>query len=447
MLRLTSVFLFLFLSSIAHAQLILEKESHDFGTLLRSSQNWVDIPITNNTQIPAYIFRLELEDGFEVKFSEKNIAPGETEFIRISFTPREEGPFSFRLPLYTSAWTEPEIIRIKGEATFSDSGIIPCPAFGESSPQRIVNFAVEVIDSEARPIESAEVVLEPSLGEKISLKTNEYGQITQGLAYGPYSVSIVKEGVRFDTIMQVNSINDFLAVQLDYSKPREPIQTERAPVKEEQVAAQSPGEEISTLETKSEPEAFPEFSLSEYKPNNLVFLVDVSTSMKQDGKLDLLKACMVDLLDLLRPVDRFALISYSSDTHILIETSRNLDKSACIEAIRSLEAGGNTAGARAVKKAREVSLKQFIENGNNEVFLATDGAFNEGVDKALRESRKMDRKDVKLSVLGIKCGPFTTKQMKKLVSEGEGGFISVVSEEEAGAQLIEQVKKNSAYVH
>jgi Ca-activated chloride channel family protein len=139
------------------------------------------------------------------------------------------------------------------------------------------------------------------------------------------------------------------------------------------------------------------------------------------------------------------LISYSSDTHVIIETSSNLDKAACIEAIRSLEAGGNTAGAKAVKKAREVALKQFIEDGNNEVFLATDGAFNEGVEKALRESRKMDRNDVRLSVLGIKCGPFTTKQMKQLVSEGSGGFIPVVTEGEAGDQLIQQVKNNSAY--
>jgi len=446
MLRLNTVLLFLFLSSFAHAQLVLEKSEHNFGTLLRSSQNWVDIPIANNSQKAAYIFRVELEDGFDVKFSSKKIAQGSTEYIRISFTPRKEGPFSFRLPLYTSAWTEPETIRLKGVSTFSDSGIIPCPAFGESSPQRMVNFAVEVLNSDGLPLENTEVIIQPPVGEDISLKTNEFGQITQGLQYGPYSITLKKEEAKFDTVMQVNAINNFLAVRLDYTVAELPPIANRDEVVEESDSDSIPKLEPNAPTIDKREEGYPDFSLSDYKPNNLVFLVDVSTSMKQDGKLDLLKSSMIDLLGLLRPVDRFALISYASDTHILIETQRNLDKDACAEAIRSLEAGGKTAGARAVKKAREVSLNQFIENGNNEVFLATDGAFNEGVDKALRESRKMDRKGIKLSVLGIKCGPFTTKQMKQLVSEGNGGFIPIVSEGKAGNQVIDQVKKSSAYV-
>jgi Mg-chelatase subunit ChlD len=445
MLRLKTGFLFFLCSASLQAQLVLEKNEHNFGTLLRSSQNWVDLPITNNDQKEALIFRIELEDGFEAKFSSKKIMPGNTEFIRVSYTPRQEGPFSFKLPLYASSWSEPQMVRIKGESTFAESGIIPCPAFGESSSLRIVNFAVEVINADALPIENAEVIFEPGAGEKVSLKTNEYGQVTQGLAYGPYSVSIIKEDVRFDTIMQINAVNDILFVSLDYTEPSLPAQADQNRAIEEIEPVTAEVIESSSAQTENPTEEYPDFSLSEYKPNNLVFLVDVSTSMKQDGKLDLLKSSMIDLLDLLRPVDRFALISYSSDTHVLIETQSNLDKSACVEAIRSLEAGGNTAGARAVKKAREVALKQFIENGNNEVFLATDGAFNEGVEKALKESRKMDRNDVRLSVLGIKCGPFTTKQMKQLVSEGNGGFIPVVSEGEAGDQLIRQVKTNSAY--
>jgi len=433
------------LSSNVCGQLVLEKNGHNFGTLLRSSQNWFDIPITNNNQNPAYIFRIELDDGFDAKFSNKKILPGETEVIRVSYTPRSKGAFSFDLPLYASSWAEPEFVRVKGESTFSESGIIPCPAFGESSAQRMVNFAVEVINSEGLPIDNSEVIIQPSSGEEISLKTNEYGQVAQGLAYGPYSMIIKKDDARFDTLMQVNAINDMLTVRLNYTAPELTVQAaQEEPIEEkEPIVAVS---EASTIPEIGNPvEEYPEFSLNEYKPNNLVFLVDVSTSMKKDGKLDLLKSSMIDLLDLLRPVDRFALISYSSDTHIIIETSSNLDKAACIEAIRSLEAGGNTAGARAVKKAREVALEQFIEDGNNEVFLATDGAFNEGVEKALRESRKMDRNDVRLSVLGIKCGPFTTKQMKQLVSEGRGGFIPVVSEGEAGDQLIKQIKKNSSY--
>jgi len=433
-------------------QLVLEKDEHNFGTLLRSSQNWVDLPILNESDKPAYIFRIELEKGFEAKFSAKKIMPGSTEYIRISFTPRKEGPFRFSLPIYTSAWNEPKSVEIRGESTFAESGIIPCPAFGESSTQRIANLSIEVITPDGNPIENAEVIIAPSNGEKISLKTNEFGQVDQSLVYGPYSVFIEKETEKFDTLLQVNAVNDFLSVSLNYKIPETALNQmpdeetiPEAETTETPIAVINPVEEQTAPSEPISKEEYPNFSLKQYRPNNLVFLVDVSTSMKQNDKLDLLKSTMIELLELLRPVDRFALISYSSDTKVLVETKSNLDKASCIQSIRSLEAGGNTAGAKALKKAREISLNQFIENGNNEVFLATDGAFNEGVEKALRESRKMDRKEVKLSVLGIKCGPFTTKQMKELVSEGEGGFIPIAAEGESGALLIDQVKKNSAY--
>src|SRR5690606_13808929 len=120
--------------------------------------------------------------------------------------------------------------------------------------------------------------------------------------------------------------------------------------------------------------------ISAFKPNNLVFLVDVSTSMKKDGKLDLLKIAMVELLDVLRPVDRFSLISYSSETNVLMETESNLDRDACIAAILALEPGGGTQGAKAINKAGSVAMSHFVESGNNQIILATDGAFSQGVE-------------------------------------------------------------------
>lgn len=442
MLRISYFFILFFASTLTFGQVVLEKSNHDFGTLLRSSQNWMDFPISNNSDKTAYIFRVEAINGFEVKFSKKEILPGKTEYIRISYTPRQKGAFNYDLPVFVSSWSKPQSIKIKGTSTFGESGIIPCPSFDNSGEARIVNFNVEVVNLDGRPVEDADVEITPAIGEIIKLKTNEFGQITQGLFYGPYSFHIEKESSAFDTLFQVNSINDVLTVYIDYKdiEPADALPTEiiaiTAPI--EKVEESAP---IALIEN----EEYPDFSISEYKPNNLVFLVDVSTSMKQDDKMELLKTSMVNLLEILRPVDRFTLIAYSTEARVLIETGNNLDKAACRQSILSLEAGGKTAGAKALKKARDASLRQFIGDGNNEVFLATDGAFNEGVDRALKEARKMKRSDVKLSVLGIKCGPFTTKQMKELVSEGDGELIIINEKKQAGNQLISQVKRSSAY--
>ena len=159
--------------------------------------------------------------------------------------------------------------------------------------------------------------------------------------------------------------------------------------------------------------------------------------------MDLLKIAMVELLDILRPYDKFSLITYAGGTDVIMEATQNLDKDACIEAILSLEPKGSTEGAKAINKAGQIALKHFVENGNNQIILATDGAFTRGVDQALKYVSKYDRKNVHLSVLGIKCGSFTTKQMTTLVDRGRGRYIPVDEAADAGEKLIEEVKKSS----
>jgi Ca-activated chloride channel family protein len=199
--------------------------------------------------------------------------------------------------------------------------------------------------------------------------------------------------------------------------------------------------EIKTIESQEEIEG--QLPLSEFKRNNLVFLVDVSSSMKSNGKLDLLKISMIELLEVLRDVDRFSLISYASNTDILLETDGSLNREACVETISNLEAKGSTAGAEAIGKAAELALSHFIEGGNNQVILATDGAFNDGVKRASRLAKHYKSQGIELSVIGIKCAPYTEAEMEELVESSEGRFIPIRTDLEAGAYLIEEIKKSS----
>jgi Ca-activated chloride channel family protein len=145
----------------------------------------------------------------------------------------------------------------------------------------------------------------------------------------------------------------------------------------------------------------------------------------------------------MRPTDRFTLISYASETSLIIETTDNLDKESCARAIAALEAGGNTAGAKAIDAAGSKAVRFFLPDGNNQIILATDGSFNEGHGQALKLTSRYKRKGVHTSVLGIKCGKYTTAAMTELADVGGGRFIPIESTNDAGARLINEIKISS----
>ena len=440
----------------------------DFGILRRADPNWVDFEIRNSTNGDAVIFRVEGPKNTDIKLSAKTVKAGTSEFIRVAVSPKEEGKFNIDLEVHASAWAKPETIRIKGESTFAASSLIPCPDFGSNSAANDNEFHISVRDLlQNIPVKDAAITVYKDGRKMTEFISNQHGEVSAQLPYGRYFFSIYYDGFQLDTALYVNAVNSHLLAMLEQKAMTYEDVIKEETIADEAIEVQEIEEEEIAFEKEIEipvppipvspPEVEPSSSpisvpveaensvlpISAFKPNNLVFLVDVSTSMKKDGKLDLLKIAMVELLDVLRPVDRFSLISYSSETNVIIETESNLDRDACIAAILALEPGGGTQGAKAINKAGSVAMSHFVENGNNQIILATDGAFSQGVDKALNYAKKYRRRNVQLSVLGIKCGPFTTKQMNQLVDEGGGRFVAINQASDAGKQLINEIKKSS----
>ncbi|MCA1763148.1 MAG: VWA domain-containing protein [Cryomorphaceae bacterium] len=452
-----------FLSAITcSAQLEITESIKDFGLLRRADSHWIDVEIKNLGSKTAYIFRVDAPKNVEIKFSSKEIPAGGNAFIRIAYSPKVEGKFKEELGVHASAWNSPKKIEIFGESTHAVSSVVPCPDFGSEGRTSSSEFHVSVKSlGDERSIEDAEIDIYKN-GEKVyEFKTDQYGELTRAIPYGRYLIAVRKGSAEIDTAMYVNAVNNHLVVSLENIEDDLPMGNNVEIDEEiaEESITETPAEEeeadsvaeVKELERTSLPEdsepaeetEYEELPVSTYKQNNLVFLVDVSASMKQRGKLDLMKISIIELLKVLRPVDRFTLISYSSDTEVLVQTDSNLDRDACIEAIRNLSAGGGTAGARAIKKAGKLAERSFVDNGNNQILLATDGAFNEEIDKALRFARRNRRREIGMSVMGIKCGPFTEKQMTTLVGESGGQFILIEGASDADERLIEEIKRSS----
>ena len=177
-------------------------------------------------------------------------------------------------------------------------------------------------------------------------------------------------------------------------------------------------------------------------PGNLVFLVDVSGSMDEPGKLPLVKESLLMLTDRLRPQDRVAIVTYAGQTGLLLPSTPGTQKAAIRRAIESLSSGGATNGAGGILAAYAAVRENYIPSGNNRVILATDGDFNVGVstDDQLVKLIERERNDgIALTVLGFGTGNYQDAKMESLADHGNGNYAYIDDIGEARKALVEEM--------
>lgn len=179
-------------------------------------------------------------------------------------------------------------------------------------------------------------------------------------------------------------------------------------------------------------------------PSNLVFLIDVSGSMSSPDKLGLLQEGFKLLVEELSPEDRVAIVTYAGSAGVVLPSTPGSNKSAIIEAIDNLRAGGSTAGAQGIITAYEIAQSNFIEGGNNRIILATDGDFNvgvssqEGLIELIEEKRELG---VFLTVLGFGRGNLQDAKMEQLADNGNGNYEYIDNLNQARKVFVQELGK------
>jgi Ca-activated chloride channel family protein len=113
-------------------------------------------------------------------------------------------------------------------------------------------------------------------------------------------------------------------------------------------------------------------------PANLVFLIDVSGSMRAANKLALLKPALKMLARGMRAEDSIAIVVYAGASGVVLPPTRGDDRATISAAIDNLTAGGSTNGAAGIRLAYQLAEQNLNGSGINRVILATDGDFNVG---------------------------------------------------------------------
>ncbi len=185
-----------------------------------------------------------------------------------------------------------------------------------------------------------------------------------------------------------------------------------------------------------------EIPVEERKPQNLVFLLDVSGSMDSPDKLPLVKRAFLLLLDELAPTDTVSIVTYASMDQVVLDGESAANKVQIMAAIDALYAGGSTAGAAGIRTAYDLAKKHFIKGGMNRVILATDGDLNVGVSSEgeLTDMIEEEKQSgVFLSVLGFGYGNLKDNKLEALADHGDGNYSYIDTIYEARKALVEEI--------
>lgn len=176
---------------------------------------------------------------------------------------------------------------------------------------------------------------------------------------------------------------------------------------------------------------------------NLVFLVDVSGSMRDANKLTLVKRSLKLLVSKMEENDRIALVVYAGAAGVVLDSTSGDQKHTINQAIDNLNAGGSTNGGAGIKLAYDIASRHFIQDGINRVIIASDGDMNVGTVSltALKDLVKQKRESgVSLTTLGFGSGNYNSALMEQLADVGNGNAAYIDGIREAQKVLVDEMQ-------
>ena len=162
---------------------------------------------------------------------------------------------------------------------------------------------------------------------------------------------------------------------------------------------------------------------------NIVILLDVSGSMSSNAKKT--QAMVATIISKLNPGDKLSLVTYSSNDEVVFRgkwISSEEDKIKALETFLGLEIYGGTYGSAGIETAYEIGKEEYIEDGNNQVILITDGDLNFGItdrgglEELIEEKKKSN---LFLSVIGTGLYNYKDNKLETLSKHGNGVYRTV----------------------
>ncbi len=173
---------------------------------------------------------------------------------------------------------------------------------------------------------------------------------------------------------------------------------------------------------------------SDRKDAALTFVIDVSGSMGNGNRLEMVQDSLMLLVDQLNASDTVGIVAYTDTAWVVLPptSARHVDEIE--EAIYSLYPMASTnAEAGLILGYREAN-KAYIANGINRVVLCSDGVANvgnTGPDSIWESIADYASEGINLTSVGVGMGNYDDVLMEQLADQGNGFYAYVDSFDEA----------------
>jgi Ca-activated chloride channel family protein len=477
----------------------------NFGNVKQWNNPIFEVSYTNTSGRSQLFLPIRYQPDIGVSFSKERLAPGESTIIQIQYYTEEFGRFSQDVAVFISTQNDPITFTLRGNIqSFHPDAFTMCPRIDNSGlvSGPGFNHTIKVIDADTKkPLTDYKIVI-ATKSSKETIQADKSTVILKREKPVFYYIKVDKEeyeGSTIDKYINRNTNETVFALKREPNIEEEQeedlvamvpevpvdIRTE-TPVEDvdeddadengedeeededgeyfdwdnpnnEEIATEEPEEQ--DLEEEPIAIAVPEpidtadftsdgtLNTSKYAYNHIIFLIDVSSSMRNADKLPLLQASMLQMIAVLRPEDQVSIITYSTEAVVAVSNVSGVQKTKLNEAISVLKARGQSYGQEGVDMAYELAKEHFITDGNNEIILASDGFFNSknfSENKLYRQAlyqRKIA--NVRLSTIAFGNSTKALTFMETLARKGNGSFIRIQEGKDSEAVLISNLMRHS----
>jgi Ca-activated chloride channel family protein len=451
-------FLLLISCSFVYGQVLFNTTKVNLGDLDAYDDRFVDIKLTNKGKKQEYL--LTVKKPYEVTYliQGKFMEPDSSIILRFQVNPKVKGKFSYTIDVFISDRQEAQQIKISGNLmelpVDNTTAFTACPDFN-SRPggERRDEFRLTVvtIDKETKQeLDRSKVTLIQNGAPLWSKLTDKEGKIQEKAVLGFSYFYAFHEGYKKTEMgAYINFQRNYIVLELEkdplYCPP--PPQNVVVDVKpEEEIPLEI---ELASEETtpfiEEKPFSFDclpkdNFSDEYFKPVNVIFVLDISASMKQGDKIELMKYSLYQLTEMLRPQDRMGIVTYASDARVLLSPTSGSNKEDIKAEVSKLKASGMTAGGAGIKLGYKQALKTYSKDGSNQIIVITDGAFNRSSDDYKKYIKKYKKKGVNMSVVGIMIKDVDKEKMKEDAELGGGRLVPIMKLADAQINLKQEIR-------
>jgi Ca-activated chloride channel family protein len=180
----------------------------------------------------------------------------------------------------------------------------------------------------------------------------------------------------------------------------------------------------------------------ERKPLSLVFVIDVSGSMADSNRLEMVKDSLSLLVDRLGEQDSVGIVAYTNTAWVVLDPTNGSRRSDILNAIYTLFPQASTNVEAGITLGYQMAIQNYRAGAVNRVILASDGVANQGI---IDPQSILDRvhgyvaEGVTLTTIGVGMNNFNDGLLEQLADNGDGNYAYVDTIEEAHKVFVEDL--------